>query len=248
MHIVLLIIVIGVVLVVAVLHHFLSGQPEDTFKRVPLTWVADVEEGQPCVLVGELHALPDQQLVIAPICGREVLFHLTTLKQTDPKEERGFREHVEQRRGVETVRLEDGSGTALVRLCSSDNPRGIYLKAPEREIRGLSMTQVGRFLESEGMELSDLGLGSQGESAELPPDYFVTQRVIAEGDQVVVVGRACREPEPAAKGTGQQSMTISAPKGRMLYLSNDEKVIADFAREWMASQDAPAGSNRKDLR
>jgi hypothetical protein len=235
MHIVLLIIIVAVVVAVVVLHNALSSDPEETFKKVPLSFVTDVQEGQPCMLVGELHVLPDEKPVIAPICGREVLFHLTSLKQIDPREERGFRERVEQRRGVETVRLDDGKGSALVRLCSPDNPRGVYLKAPEKEIRGLPMEQVKGFLESEGKTLTDLGEGFPHDCVELPEDYYITQQVIVEGERVVLVGRASREPATAAGE--EEQLTISAPKGRMLYLSSDEKTIAELARRSMESRD-----------
>jgi len=252
MHIVILII-LGLVGLLFLLNR-LMGDPMEAFRKVPLTSVADVKQGEPCKVVGVVSCAPGEEPLETPFGRRRALFYQVSVEVYSPSSDNstGHEPRVSERRGRELIRLQDESSSVLVRI---GQPMVVFGEASAQAQSAVSMEQVKRFLAACGKAPTDLAADFPADAPALPDRFRIIEQVIAEGDRVVVVGRALpvspAQPAPQdpsasragapAEQAGQddppEELMVSSTRGRLVFLSNDAETIADFARRAVARKD-----------
>jgi hypothetical protein len=181
-----------------------------THRVRPRAQVSEARDGARVAVAGALHGEPGEPQVVAPFTDRPCLCCQTILEVQDA---RGTASRAEEILGVGWARIADDSGTARVRLF--DDRASLDLRLSDRRDVVLSLVeleQVASWLERIGVSARDVDPGFPGVERlpgfpgrcggerVLPAEYSIRQRVILDGERVLVAGACVRRPGPAGQG------------------------------------------------
>ena len=113
----------------------------------------------------------------------------------------------------------------------SPPPRLRLASRGEKVLRLLPMDQVDALLQSEGESRQSFQIPA--EATRLPDSLSIAENTLCDGDRVVVVGPCTREEGAPPR--------LAPEKGKLLFISNDEAVIAEMIRGAMSSASDAAG-------
>lgn len=167
--------------------------------RARSTFVDDIRPDETVLLVGTAHC--DGEPLAAPFTGRPCVCYQAAIENdVDPTDPDAVLGGVLRERNPGAMLLEDESGTARINLGPS--PAIFYVRDRSQVLRGVPMSKVDRVLEDWGATYDDMASGFPWgvTYTELPADLRAVEWLLAEGDRVVVMGRASLEP--AADGRG----------------------------------------------
>jgi hypothetical protein len=220
-----LILIVIVLVALVLLVRWLFRSPEATFGALPVTSIGEVKDGETCKLIGTVSLAPGEDHVLAPFSGREALVCVARLFRDGETDEA-----VKHLRAVPCFRVEDATGSALIRPLPAEGddlePSLTLAADGETVLRLLPMEPVDAFLEAVGRTRQSLEIAN--DASELPDQLSIAENVLREGDRVVVVGWC-------SHGEGEEMPRVGPKKGKLLFISNDQNVILEMVRGAMSS-------------
>jgi hypothetical protein len=229
-----LILIVIVLVALVMLVRWLFRDPKAALGALPVTSIDEIKDGETCKLIGTASPVSEPG-IRAPFSDREALISVARIFRDGESDDA-----VRQLLAVPSFRLEDATGSVLVRPLPGDGepqPTLALAADGEKVLRLLPMEPVDAFLEANGRSRGSLDIAP--DISELPSGLSIEENVICVGDRVVVVGWCSREE-------GEELAQVRPKTGKVLFISNDQKVIGEMVRGAMSSakRGAPPSPNK----
>lgn len=201
------------------------GKSRKKFLKAPFSTVKDVKEGKTLLFVGKIRAHLEFPASETPIGGKKALIWTNALRRIDHESDSAYSTVDSEKHFVGVLLFEDETGVVEVRTekCRAMMERsGTYETVP--------MDKVDAFLERQNLKYDQIDEGFPWGLKILPGDYRFVEHFLAEGDQVVLVGK-CRKEAGAGFGSSHEGGYREAPSHMVIEAGEEPLYVSSLESE-----------------